>query len=561
MSKHVDRNELPEYRDNAFIRGLPPILSTKDAYRSLLSLPSWNAGERDMSASLRRHCLLRLGRYFDPLPRHCQLLANVEMTIHQGYAGRDPASGKFMVRVRDSSRRVRTPASHRFGGFFASDGATATSSALVGCSGVGKSMCVHKVMSHYEPLIVHNRTFRCHQLPYVMLDCPHRGSENVLCDSFFVYVDRVVGTDYYARYGGDRRQIGGKLLAMAHVACLHAVGLLIIDEIQHLRAATGGPEALLNFMVTLENTIGVPVLLIGTLGALDLLQGSFRQARRGCGFGSMVWERMTEDGGEWAHWASRLWSFQWTRTATEWTPELSSALYDESQGIKDVAIKLYTMTQIRAMTAGEASKGADELISPQMIRAVAREEFQLIRPMIEALRRHDTEALLAFDDLLPLQEHFKLLLRKTNVNPEADRGAAALAMSAKVGERVQPPPQADVPGPLEQLHAETRKTLKSLGIADDVAEAALARAILEVPGVSPLELMAVLMRMLAEERASTTRRRRMVGKPTADPEVAAPDPRDLREIVRLGAAGGLCAHAAIANAGLAMDPSRVAEVV
>ncbi len=75
---------------------------------------------------------------------------------------------------------------------------------------------------------------------------------------------------------------------MAQLAMNHSLGLLVIDEIQHLSLAkSGGSEKMLNFFVNLVNTIGVPVVLIGTMKALSVLQSEFRQARRGSGQGDM----------------------------------------------------------------------------------------------------------------------------------------------------------------------------------------------------------------------------------------------------------------------------------
>lgn len=68
---------------------------------------------------------------------------------------------------------------------------------------------------------------------------------------------------------------------MAAIANRHAVGLIVIDEIQHLMEARGtGRDEMLNFLVTLVNHCSTPVMLIGTPRALPLLQGAFRQAWR-----------------------------------------------------------------------------------------------------------------------------------------------------------------------------------------------------------------------------------------------------------------------------------------
>lgn len=47
---------------------------------------------------------------------------------------------------------------------------------------------------------------------------------------------------------------------MSQLANAHALGLLAIDEIQHLsRSKSGGSQEMLNFFVTMVNTIGVPL--------------------------------------------------------------------------------------------------------------------------------------------------------------------------------------------------------------------------------------------------------------------------------------------------------------
>ena len=58
------------------------------------------------------------------------------------------------------------------------------------------------------------------------------------------------------------------LTGMARVANLHAIGILVVDEIQHVKISRGEGSVLLNFLVTLRNTIGVSLLMIGTMSAL-----------------------------------------------------------------------------------------------------------------------------------------------------------------------------------------------------------------------------------------------------------------------------------------------------
>jgi len=182
---------------------------------------------------------------------------------------------------------------------------------------------------------------------------------------------------------------------MAQVCTLHGIGVLVLDEIQHL-STRGGSEQLLNFFTTLVNVIGIPVIMIGTMKALGALQGQFRQARRGSGQGDMVLDRMEKDD-NWDILIEGMWEYQWTKTPTELTEELKDVLYEESQGITDIAIKLYIMAQIQAMTSTKK-----EIITPAMIKQVAKSNLKLVKPMLDALKSGNLEKLAKYEDITPV---------------------------------------------------------------------------------------------------------------------------------------------------------------
>jgi hypothetical protein len=186
------------------------------------------------------------------------------------------------------------------------------------------------------------------------------------------------------------------MILMAQIARLHCVGVLVIDEIQHLSLAKGGgSEKMLNFFVTLVNKIGIPVVLIGTSRAKSVLQSDFRQARRGTGQGSIIWDRMKNDAA-WDIFVSSMWENQWTKDVVPLTSDFKDALYHESQGIIDIAVKLYAMTQIRAIALGMES------FAPKDFRAVASESLGLVQPMLDALRSGDKKRIDAYGDIAPV---------------------------------------------------------------------------------------------------------------------------------------------------------------
>ena len=78
------------------------------------------------------------------------------------------------------------------------------------------------------------------------------------------------------------------------------------------------------------------------------------------------------------------------------TETLKNLLYDESQGIIDIAVKLYLMAQLKAIT------DETELVTPEIIREVAAEKLRLVKPMLEALRSGNMKRIMQFEDIRPL---------------------------------------------------------------------------------------------------------------------------------------------------------------
>ena len=153
---------------------------------------------------------------------------------------------------------------------------------------------------------------------------------------------------------------------------------------------------MLNFFTTLINKLGIPVVLIGTTKALSILQGEFRQARRGSGQqGDVIWERIDKNS-KWDLLIRGMWKFQWTKKVAEITDEMSIALYEESQGIVDIAVKLYAMAQIHAIATRK------EIITPEIIRKVAEKNLKLVRPMLLALKSGNLKEINKYADISPV---------------------------------------------------------------------------------------------------------------------------------------------------------------
>jgi hypothetical protein len=386
---------IEEYKGNPFIEALPPIYSKDEVVDKLIVYPIYNSKERMLDSHLRVHMVQRLFQCFQPLQVHLDLESRISRVIRQGYLARNPFRPEYAASLQDGYRMIQNLnldlcSNKRFR-------TTAAGFTIIGVSGMGKTTAVNRILATMPQIIVHSEyrgvKFSMCQLVWLKLDCPYDGSIKGLCMEFFSKVDSLLGTDYYKKHVTGRHTVDSMLSIMSQVARHTGLGMLVIDEIQHLKQAkSGGSEKMLNFFVTLVNTIGVPVVLIGTTKAMSVLQSEFRQARRGSGQGDMVWERLQKDS-NWDLLMGALWDYQWTKKEVPFTQEISDVMYEESQGIIDIAVKLYAMAQIRAIYSGI------EEINPELIRQVARENLKLVQPMLEALKSGDMRRISQYEDI------------------------------------------------------------------------------------------------------------------------------------------------------------------
>tara|TARA_Y100001951_G_C11297079_1_gene276449 strand:- start:7104 stop:8252 length:1149 start_codon:yes stop_codon:yes gene_type:complete len=236
------------------------------------------------------------------------------------------------------------------------------------------------------------------QVPWLKVDCPYDGSLSDFCLSFFIALDRRLNLNYRQQYASGRPTIAKMMADVADLCLIHAIGLIVIDEFQHMSLAkSGGEKKMINFLVTLVNVVEVSVVLIGTPKALRLFASEFRQARRASGDGSLVWDRLPKDE-SWEDFLEELWPYQWLSHKVERNESLTNKLYELTQGVPDIVVKLFCLAQARAVLL--ASTPEDEIISPELLEQVFEDEFSIVKPLLDALRTGNRKKLEDCNDLI-----------------------------------------------------------------------------------------------------------------------------------------------------------------
>lgn len=386
-----------EYNENPLIAALPKLETEKEIIRKLTSAPIYNVEEINLDPSLRLHILQRLYQVFQPLPKHIEIWNIINTSIRQGYISRNPFDKEYKRYVNKTGKEIinrsfdiNSSTSFR---------TTASASLIIGYSGMGKTTTVNRVLGHIPQVIVHNyfenQHFNQIQLSYLRLEAPHNSSLKALTLQFFMKIDELLGTENFKRYVSRNLSVDAMLPLMGQVAQNIGLGLLVIDELQHLNKS--GARQIMNYFVNLINSFGVPILFVGTPESYSFLQNEFRISRRVTGNGEVIWNNMENDG-EFELFLKGIWRYQWLENKGPLNKEIINLFYDKTQGISDLIIKLFLQSQLEAIKSGK------EEITVEIINKVASKEFKLIQPMIGAIKSKNPYKGLKYQDLIILNK-------------------------------------------------------------------------------------------------------------------------------------------------------------
>lgn len=403
---------IKEYQNNPLIEALPTILSKEVVIEKLSYYPYFDKNERRLDSHYRFHLIQRIFSMFQVLPYHIDLESRISRLLRQGYLARNPLSSTYAASLVTGHENITSSVNQQSW----VNNSIPRGFTIIGPSGTGKSTAIAKILDLLPQIIIHSKynkqDFNFTQLVWLKLECPHDGSVKGLVNQFFITVDRLMGTNYFEKFGrSNKLSVNTLMPLMTQVCSSIGLGILVIDEIQHLSLKGTGSKMMLNFFTTLSNSIGIPLVLIGTPSAIAVLQREFRQARRGSGQGDLVMDRLEKDE-YWHLFLEAIWEYQWIRKPVDLSDELIGVMYDESQGIIDIALKLFALAQIRAISSNK------EVLSASLIKQVAKDHLKLVQPMLQALKTGDNSKISQYEDIyFPFNEAIeneKLNMDKNN---------------------------------------------------------------------------------------------------------------------------------------------------
>ena len=346
---------------------------------------------------------------FFPLARHIQIHNLIVLLLKLGYKNRSIDEEADHIPTLEEVKeqyKINEPFSKT---------QSCLSAAVIGCSGIGKSYAIEKILGLFPRAVRHKRKGEEDfiQAIYLKVDCPADGSVKVLFTRIISELANCVRQNYADSFLNSRRITLEILMARAlRLMDQHKVGLLIIDEIQNLVHYRHNHEILFNFLVSLSNTLKIPVLYVGTPKALQFFQDNLRIARRFASCGVYYWNRLIPGNngtvGEWDEFIIDLWSHRILKNDPVLIPDdIRKTLYECSQGVIDILMKLFVLAEMRELELGR------ETLSVGAIKTVFNDNFQSIEPMIRALKDNDIQKINEYQDLIIPKPVFTEAMKKS----------------------------------------------------------------------------------------------------------------------------------------------------
>lgn len=387
---------------NPLIECLPSLPSdTKSKIKMLERRPEYRSDMRYLSSTARMQLTSIINSYYQPLPEVVELLEKIDYVIKTGYLNRNPLGREInefyheLYQSKKYGRIVNHNTINSVGAFL-----------VYGASGAGKTTALLRcIESMYPPVIVHHsykgELFSAFSIPCLHVITPKDGSIKMLTKSILLAIDELIGSENVRKGRSDT--VDDLIIKCRTLLLSYNVGILVIDEIQHISLAkSGGRDRILNTILNLSEI--VPTVLCGTPQIFSVFVSQFRHARRSVASGgSIVFDRIT-DKRKWHLVIKGIWKYQFLKNDVRLTSELEECFYTLSIGLPGLLKALFIAVQQYAIRSGL------ETFDEKTVIEVFNKSFQSLILPVKAFRSGILREQAKYSDIFVPHEDVQELL-------------------------------------------------------------------------------------------------------------------------------------------------------
>lgn len=422
----TQKNPLLSARNNPFLAPIDSILTDQNLPLRLSSSPLKGLDMASISKQARYDLLAVMAQeFFVPSLTSTDSTSRLYSLIRKGYIPRDPT---------EISARKRAITISRFAGAELRNlpwlPGFAAGMKFNGITGLGKTYEIRRAIDQFLPRIEHGRSEAAdwthfYQIPVLYVGMSHDGSIGGLLYQILVAIDVALDTDYSTQ----RRltSLANEKLAVqvGILLSLHAVGVLIIDEIQATNFSDGARGTMARTFFLRMLNFGIPIVLIGNPMGMRFINPFSQDLRRFSSGGSIQMHPFEKDDKNYRNiLAPAFWGYNVMPEPPSVVDPDGSILFEYCGGIRDFAGRVIASAQRIALdTEG---------------RSITKEHLDLAfngpdfdegeRTIIRAFCNKDALTLQEFEDI-PWEDYYKKWNKSTPRNSSGDSSPSGTSSS------------------------------------------------------------------------------------------------------------------------------------
>lgn len=358
--------------ENILVKALPPMLTGSALDEALSILPEYDSNITTQDAATRLMALNDLYKVFVPTKMAKEIYTRMYLSLLRSLQKKETKLAIQQYNENSKAFRQQT-----YNGIING----ADSFTIIGISGIGKSSAITRSIQLLtaEEIIEIKKPYS-KIIPCVLVQTPFDASIKSLLLEILRVVDEKLGSKYYANALRVKSTTDMLIGSVSQVALNH-IGLLVVDEIQHVVNHKNG-KTLIGCLTQLINNSGISIAMIGTPESAAFFTQAMQLARRSLG---LQYEAL-EFGEEFQRVCETLHHYQYVSNRTELDFATIQWLYEHSSGNISIVAGLIHDAQEAAILEGT------EVLNMNTLRLAYQDRMAMLHPYISVPKRSQTSA-------------------------------------------------------------------------------------------------------------------------------------------------------------------------